>query len=342
MEELKLFISSQEQIINFGSKVGVFAKKLGFSQKEIAEILIILYELGSNLIKHRTLNGFLKVVTLSEKKGLRIIAKDNGPGIENVDMVEIDGFSSIKSLGIGLGAIKRLSDKYEISTHTHSENIGTTIMVEKYVVGDSSPENEKIELSVFTRSKEGNLFNGDTYFIRNTELLSVLSIIDGVGHGLEASEASQKALLYVEGHYTNNLESIIFELDKELKGTRGVAISILAIKWEENVIEYLGVGNVLTRIITVNPLSRQVKSKLVLNYDGILGFNMKKYSVITLPFEKRDIIIMTSDGLSSRYTALFEEEPDLIFSNTANIAYKIFDRYQKLYDDATIIVGKIQ
>ncbi|MHA1213958.1 MAG: ATP-binding protein [Candidatus Hodarchaeales archaeon] len=341
MQELKLYVSSQEQIITFGNKVQHLAKKLGFSKKEIAEILIILYELGTNLVKHKTKDGFIQVSPLPEKNGIKIMARDLGPGIENVKKAEIDGFSTVKSLGFGLGAVKRLSDKYEISTHTAGENIGTIILVEKYI-SERSPENEKIEIGVFTRSKEGILFNGDAYFVKNTKSMTVLSIIDGLGHGLAANEASQKALLYLEGHYQKNLDSIITEMDRVLEGTRGVAISILVLKWNENIIQYVGIGNVLTRIIRVDPLTNQVKSNTMLNYDGILGFNLKKFSVITYPYQKHDLLVMTSDGLSSRYTAYFNEEPKLIYDNTANLSYRIFTRYQKNHDDSTIIVGRIK
>ncbi|MER0237062.1 ATP-binding protein [Fulvimarina sp. MAC8] len=55
------------------------------------------------------------------------ICSDRGPGIADVDTALRDGYSTGKSLGLGLGGAKRLVDRFDI---TSSRDSGTTITLE--------------------------------------------------------------------------------------------------------------------------------------------------------------------------------------------------------------------
>src|SRR6188768_1374215 len=83
-----------------------------FSEERTGQLDIIVAELCSNLIKHAT-HGSLIVKHIEEKtnKGLEILCIDNGPGITDIKKMMQDGVSTKNTLGQGLGAIQRLSDK---------------------------------------------------------------------------------------------------------------------------------------------------------------------------------------------------------------------------------------
>lgn len=61
--------------------------------------------------------------------GLKIIAKDNGPGIKDISKSMIDGYSTSGGLGAGLPGVKRLMDDFDIM----SSDEGTTIHVIKWL-----------------------------------------------------------------------------------------------------------------------------------------------------------------------------------------------------------------
>jgi anti-sigma regulatory factor (Ser/Thr protein kinase) len=46
--------------------------------------------------------------------GVEVISIDNGPGIADIKKMMVDGSSTKQTLGNGLGAIQRLSDKFDI------------------------------------------------------------------------------------------------------------------------------------------------------------------------------------------------------------------------------------
>jgi serine/threonine-protein kinase RsbT len=63
------------------------------------------------------------------RRGLMVVARDDGPGIPDIELAMRDGFSTGKSLGLGLPGAKRLMDDFEI----HSEvGKGTTITMRKW------------------------------------------------------------------------------------------------------------------------------------------------------------------------------------------------------------------
>ncbi len=102
-----------------------FAKAIGFSNTEQAQIAIALSELASNAIKFAG-KGTLTLMRLKPpNQGLLIIVDDNGPGIKEPDKAVLDGYSEgefinpdefrkRRGLGSGLGAVARMTDSLKI------------------------------------------------------------------------------------------------------------------------------------------------------------------------------------------------------------------------------------
>ena len=61
--------------------------------------------------------------------GLELFLVDHGPGIADLDRALAGGFSTAKSLGLGLSGTKRLVDEFDIST---APGLGTTIVIRKW------------------------------------------------------------------------------------------------------------------------------------------------------------------------------------------------------------------
>ncbi|KEZ47667.1 MULTISPECIES: anti-sigma regulatory factor [Metabacillus] len=93
------------------------AKELGFGTVDQARITTAISELARNIYLYAG-QGQICIEQISEfsKKGLKIIAIDNGPGIPDVRKVMEDGFSTSGGLGAGLPGVKRLMDEFSIDT----------------------------------------------------------------------------------------------------------------------------------------------------------------------------------------------------------------------------------
>ena len=92
------------------------ALALGFLQPEATKVAVVISELGRNIILY-TKGGIITLIAYTaEKKGIKIIAQDQGPGIEDVELVLEGSYSTSKGLGLGVSGSKRLMDDFEINT----------------------------------------------------------------------------------------------------------------------------------------------------------------------------------------------------------------------------------
>lgn len=107
------------------------AETAGFNQTMQYQIATVASELATNICRYsREGCIIIKIIEKGEKKGMEIIAEDIGPGIEDIEKAMQDGFSTGKSLGIGLPAVKRLMDEFHIETKIGK---GTKITVRKWL-----------------------------------------------------------------------------------------------------------------------------------------------------------------------------------------------------------------
>ncbi|MCP1198578.1 ATP-binding protein [Notoacmeibacter sp. MSK16QG-6] len=86
----------------------------------------------SEIARNAVIYGRGGVISFSEagaagQKRVVAVCTDRGPGIDDIDRAVSDGFSTGKSLGLGLGGAKRLVDRFEI---TSSSKQGTKVTLE--------------------------------------------------------------------------------------------------------------------------------------------------------------------------------------------------------------------
>ena len=111
------------------SKMKLTLKKLGLPQDVIRRASICMYEGEINMVIHAD-GGVIDVEITPEQ--IRMVLKDTGPGIPNVEQAMQAGFSTapdtIRSLGFGAGMglpnMKKYTDSMEIETQV---GVGTTI-----------------------------------------------------------------------------------------------------------------------------------------------------------------------------------------------------------------------
>lgn len=332
-------IQEEQQLVKVRHEIEELANEIGFSEKEIGEISIVVTELAENLIKHKAIKGKLiySPITSEKRKGIEIMSVDEGPGIANIEAVLEDGFSTAGSLGIGLGAVKRLMNEFTINSNSQKDSVGglgTRIVTRKFL--PVARELEKMDktftrYSVFSKCKADEKYNGDSYFLYHFEDKTIIAVIDGLGSGRMAFEASLKARQFIADNYHAPLEEIIQGIHQSLRLTRGVAISIALINDTANTLEYVGIGNVLGRVYnSPKPIN-------LVNYNGTLGIALQRFKVFSYPWQVGNILILTTDGISTKYN--FDKDPSLLKQHPIIIANAIFRDFSKTHDDATILVG---
>ncbi len=124
-------INSEIDIVTARQKGRAMASQLGFSSTELTLIATAISEIARNIVEYaREGEISLSIAQLGDKRGIVVIGCDNGPGIPNIKLAMQDGYSTGKSLGLGLPGAKRLMDEFEIVSEVGK---GTKVTMKKWV-----------------------------------------------------------------------------------------------------------------------------------------------------------------------------------------------------------------
>lgn len=115
IKEAEIFVESDEDIILTRQKVRILTQQMGFSTLSQTRIVTAVSELARNIVVHAK-EGRVSIYTLENRRGLRIVFEDQGPGIPDLEKAMEGGYSTVGSLGLGLKGAQRLVDEFEIKT----------------------------------------------------------------------------------------------------------------------------------------------------------------------------------------------------------------------------------
>jgi serine/threonine-protein kinase RsbT len=121
-------IAKERDVIPFRNRVKEYAVKIGMSILNQTKLITAASELVRNMLKYAGGgNVTLEIITKNHLTGVRLTFIDEGPGIENVNLAMQDGFSTGKSLGLGLPGTKRIVNEFDIKSEIGKGTIVTII-----------------------------------------------------------------------------------------------------------------------------------------------------------------------------------------------------------------------
>lgn len=307
------------------------ADAIGFSDTVSEEIVLVVAELASNLVRHAH-GGLLSLtpVTLHDRVGLEIESRDEGPGMPDIEQALTDGYSTLGSLGYGLGTVNRLMDELDLSS---VEGHGTRVVCRRWLrsVTTDSAALTQWDIGLFTRARRFAPENGDAYIVKEWNGNLLAGVIDGLGHGHFAQEAALAAQRYVETHYDLPLERIFLGVDRACRATRGVVMALARFD-STNEVSFAGIGNIEAWIWANSDPIRLIGRR------GILGVNEQKIVVQREQWRPGSALVLHSDGLTSKWQGHdfvgLERQPAQIIANRLMRTLAIHD------DDATVLVVK--
>ena len=107
------------------------AARIGFKGSELTLIATAISEIARNIVSYAKRGEILfQPARRGATAGIEIIASDRGPGIADIELAMRDGYSTARSLGLGLPGARRLMDDFDIVS-TVGE--GTTVTMRKWL-----------------------------------------------------------------------------------------------------------------------------------------------------------------------------------------------------------------
>lgn len=186
-----------------------------------------------------------------------------------------------------------------------------------------------VAIGAATRPHPAERENGDAWVVHQQEDVWRIAVIDGLGHGPEASAAAQAAVQALDTKPTAEPAAAIYACHAALAGTRGAAVSVARVDLATARLTYAGIGNVEAHLWQGGGRQRPIA------YRGIVGTVMRTVRSFEIPLEGPWLLAMHSDGLSSR---LEVPAPSDAWNDPQALADGLLAEWGRLTDDATVVV----
>ena len=315
---------------NARRKIVAFAEDIGLDENRLGCIALATTEMATNLIKHVG-RGYLLVnrICSPEGDGLRITSVDRGPGIADVAKSLADGHSTAGSMGSGLGSIKRLANAFEIYSIPGS---GALVGIEFWHSKRDETTALPVEYSVVAEPVLGESVSGDGWGTVSSQDHVTLMLVDGLGHGVMASEAAREAERILSVAKDGSLSNIISETHDALRKTRGAALALARIDTSRRLLTFAGVGNISAALVTPSG------GRGLMSHNGTVGQNVMRVQEFSYPWSSDSLLILHTDGLATRWD--LQRYPGLHAKNPTLIAALLHRDFYRGRDDVTVLVAR--
>ncbi|MDQ3889009.1 MAG: ATP-binding protein [Actinomycetota bacterium] len=133
-DEIHIPIASDADMVPARAEGRALALALGFSRTDATLIATAISEVARNIVVHvGSGEVVMKPVYEDARYGIVVIARDEGPGIRDVEAALGHGYTGRGGLGLGLPGARRLMDEFDIESDSGS---GTTVTMTKWRARD--------------------------------------------------------------------------------------------------------------------------------------------------------------------------------------------------------------
>jgi anti-sigma regulatory factor (Ser/Thr protein kinase) len=301
------------------------AHRLGFDETRSGELALLATEASRNVLVH---GGGGQVVLAGMNQGsgplARILALDRGTGIANLAEAMTDGFSTSGTMGGGLGAMKRISTVLEI----FSGKTGTVVMLE---LGQAALT-QHLQIAGVAIPYPGERVCGDEWSCHCTSERAVAVLVDGLGHGWGAMEASREAISSFREHVESSPGNVLEYIHDALRKTRGAVAAIIELRPQRRTLVFAGVGNISCSLLS------QGASRSFVSHNGTLGLHIARIQEFQSDWPPDAVLVLHSDGLQAKWD--LPSYPGLIARHAAVIGGVLLRDFRRQRDDASVVVVK--
>ena len=300
------------------------ATRLEFPAARADQLVLAVTEAASNLHKHASQGSMLLRIARGEgKPGIEVVTIDAGPGFRDTAAALRDGHSTSGTLGIGLGAINRLADFYDLYS---VPGRGTALVTRFW----AEPQADTVPYAGLVRPITGETECGDIFSAVEADGLLTGVLCDGLGHGPLAATASMEAVAAVLDDPAAEPAALLERAHRRMGHTRGGAVAVAQVAGP--VVRFAGLGNVAAVILTDGA------RRSMLSVPGIAGHQARAIRQFEYPVPPGAAIILHSDGISSRWAPA--DLPGVTARDPLVVAAALLAQAGSRRDDAGVLVLK--
>jgi anti-sigma regulatory factor (Ser/Thr protein kinase) len=304
------------------------ARELEFDETRAGRVAIAVTEAVTNMVRHAG-GGTLaaRSLTAPGTLGIEILAVDSGPGMDDFDASARDGYSSAGTAGTGLGAMRRLSEDFDVYT---GRGLGTAARM-VFWSGERPPANG-LDVGGISVPRHGETVCGDAWACEAHAGGITLVVADGLGHGPDASRAAMGAVEVLRRHPDYAAIRLLDVAHARLKPTRGAAVAFMREDAASRELVFAGVGNISAVILEGEG------RRAMLSHNGIVGHNVHKSEEYRYGWPRGSLLVAHSDGLETQWN--LARFPGLSARHPSLIAGVLYREYTRKRDDVTVVVAR--
>jgi len=318
-----LMIEDSSQIGHARRTAQNLAQEHGFDITDAGRVALVATELASNILKHAGRGEMhLRSLPRASGAGIEMLAVDRAQGFD-LQACLTDGFSTGGTQGIGLGAVSRQTEVFDV----YADSRGSVLLTRLYPRQDKAPDRR---VGISQHSLRNDPACGDVWHLAfDGPLISAL-VIDGLGHGEEAERAARAGeKSFARSPFASPVLALE-EIHLAMMGTRGGALAIAQFDASRDALKFVGIGNIGACLIAPD------KSRGLASHPGIVGGQYRKAQAFDYAQVNGQLLIMYSDGLQSRWN--LQDYPGLVHRHPAVIAAILHRDFCRGRDDVTVVV----
>jgi anti-sigma regulatory factor (Ser/Thr protein kinase) len=318
-----LVIEDNSQIGHARRTAQRLAEQHGFDATDAGRVALVATELASNILKHASRGELhLRVLPRTGGSGIEMLAIDRAKGFD-LHACLTDGFSTGGTQGIGLGAVSRQTEVFDV----YADSRGAVLLTRLYPRTDKAADRR---IGVSQHSLHHDPACGDVWHLAFDGTRISALVIDGLGHGEEAERAARAGeKAYALMPFASPL-LVLEDVHQAMIGTRGGALAIAQFDGTRDALKFVGIGNIGACLIAAD------KSRGLASHPGIVGGQYRKAQPFDYAQVNGQLLIMYSDGLQSRWN--LQDYPGLVHRHPAVIAAILHRDFCRGRDDVTVLV----
>ena len=323
----RVTVTEASQVAEARRRAVAAAQSIGFDETAAGRVALVVTELATNVVKYGV-PGEILVGTFEDAtgSGVEILALDKGGGFSDLGSALRDGHSTGGSSGEGLGAVRRLSDAFDIASRP---GVGSAVLARLSGVRTTAASSAAT-FGAVTVPLRGETANGDAYAVHERSDGWTAVVADGLGHGPEAAKASEEALRWFRHHRDKSPGAILSAIHAGLPHTRGGAVSVARYDRDAGILTFAGIGNVLGAVVS------DAVTKRTVSLAGTAGHAARRIQEFEYPMRPDDLFVLCSDGIVTGWS--LDAFPGVAGAHPSLVAGVIFRDFARARDDATVLV----
>jgi len=192
-----------------------------------------------------------------------------------------------------------------------------------------------VEYGLARHMLPGQAESGDLHLVCCNTNGVLIAAIDGLGHGEEAANAAKTAAAILRNSADEPVISLVERCHESLRGTRGAVMSVAFISPDQNMMTWLGVGNVQGVLMRAQTDRGNGQESLLLR-GGVVGSQLPSLQATVVPIARGDTVIFATDGIRTDFSASLSSR-----ENPQRAADRILNQYLSGNDDALVLVARL-